>query len=301
MGFSASDAAFEGFRITREKPIPVLLWSLVFLVMTVAAEALTVLALGADMGRMAQITPGSSPSPEEMMALIPAMAKASAIGIPLGLVWLAVFSAAIYRTVLQTTDGRFGNMKLGGDELRLTLLYIILLAITFVVLFGSTVIGTLVGMPLAALAGPVGGALAMTLLTFAGIIAAMAYFGVRLSLAGPRTFATGRIDLKAAWTLTRGHFWPMLGAYILAVVLATIVGALGLVIIIAAATVAGAGITDITQPDYTSLAGYFTPTRIVQLIVAALVSTLQYVILLAPAAAIYRELARNTAPAETFA
>jgi len=300
MGFSASDAAFEGFRITRERPLPVLLWSLVYLVVAAIGSALMVLTLGPDMGRLAEMTPEASSNPEEVLAMVPVMAKVYAIALPLGLIWLAIFSAAIYRTVLRPSDTRFGYLRLSGDELRLTLLYIVLLLITFVVLFASTIVGTLAAMPLVAVAGPVGGALVMTALTMLGVVAAMAWVGVRLSLTGPWTFNTGKIDLKGAWLLTRGRFWPMLGAYILAVVLATIVGVLGLVIILAAATVTGGGLSDISQPDYSSLAGYFTPTRIVQLVVSAVVSTLQYVILLAPAAAIYRALAAETVPEEAF-
>lgn len=295
MAFSASDAAFEGFRITRERPLPVLIWSLVYLVVGAVGSALVVLMVGEDMNTVLQGAAASDPA--QAMTMLPVMGKMYAIALPLGILWTAFFSAAVFRAVLRPEDSRGAYLRFSRDELMIALLYIVLLIVSFVVLFGVTAVATLAAMPLAMLAGPVGAAALGMTVSFVAIIGTMAWIGVRLSLAGPTTFATGKIDLKGAWRLSVGRFWPMLGCYILAAVLATIVGLLGFVIVLAAAAGIGGGMTAITQPDYSSLGAYFTPARIVQLVVSSVVSTLQYVILFAPAAAIYRSL-RNGEGAE---
>ena len=52
------------------------------------------------------------------------------------------------------------------------------------------------------------------------LVGAAIYVGVRLSLAGPATCAEGRLVVFESWTMTHGHFWRLLGAYVLAIFLA---------------------------------------------------------------------------------
>ncbi len=121
---------------------------------------------------------------------------------------------------------------------------------------------------------------------------------VRLSLAPSYTLATGRIDLAGAWRLTRGRFWPMLGAYVLAGVLGAVVLMLGLVVTAALVAVIGGmgALGQIARPDYASLGAFYTPARLAQTAVSAALNALVTPVLLTPAAAIYLRLAPRAAP-----
>ena len=88
------------------------------------------------------------------------------------------------------------------------------------VLFIGAAITGLVAMASRPLAG-VAGVVAL----FAWI-AVLIFVPIRLSLAGPHTFADHRLRPFASWTMTKGRFWPMFGAYFLATVFALIVSIL---------------------------------------------------------------------------
>ena len=46
---------------------------------------------------------------------------------------------------------------------------------------------------------------------------------MRTSLAGPANFDTGRLGLVQSWRMTRGRFWPLLGAATLATCLSALI------------------------------------------------------------------------------
>lgn len=85
----------------------------------------------------------------------------------------------------------------------------------------------------AAAVGPSGRAAVGGLLT--ALIAGLLYFSVRICLAAPATVARKRVTVFQTWPLTKGQFWPILGASILVglpaigagVVVALLTGILG--------------------------------------------------------------------------
>jgi len=54
--------------------------------------------------------------------------------------------------------------------------------------------------------------------------------GTRFSLAGPLTLLEGKIIIGPSWRLTRGHFWRLLGAYLVIVLLLALIYAVAMML-----------------------------------------------------------------------
>lgn len=307
MAISASELAFEGFRLTREKPMTLLYWAGLHLVLSLITSAAVVYFIGDDMAALMTFKPEGGDM-EALNRMLPAIGTLYAIIIPVGLIGGAVFMCAVMRSMLRPEQASFGALRFGADEFRQILLmivvgliYIAAVAVTAIaVAFLAAGIGMVVGMAGGA-AGLVG-VVAMAL-TFGGLIAVMAFLYVRLSLAAPMTFTRGRLVIGEAWRMTRGHFWPLLGAYFISWVLLIVVAMLGMAIMfgIVAATGGGMGaIGQLTNPDFSSFAARFTPVSIVIGVCSAVLNALQYAIMYAPPTLAHRELGEGQT-LDTFA
>lgn len=292
MAITATDAAFEGFRIAREKPLAIVIWAVVAMAIAAITAVALVLTVGPDMAELTAASQAGSSDPEAVMALMPKFLKLYAVILPLGLLGLALFTCAVYRTVLRPDDRGLGYLKLSGDELRMVLLFIILGLLGFLALMGaSAVIGVLAGVLGAAAPGASAAVFVLGLIAF---VMTILWIGVRLSLAGPMTFTEGRLVVFGSWKVTRGRFWFLFGTYLLAFVMGLIVSLLGLVIYLAVASAATGGFAAasqaLTQPDMSSLEAYFTPAMIIYLLFSGVLSALYYAIAYAPAAVVWRDL-----------
>ena len=118
----AADAAFEGFRIPREKPRVVLVWALLHLVMGVFMTAVMISVGGDAMARFVTLSQERNPDPAATMAAFQQLAPVYAALLPPGLLVQSVFSAAIYRVILRPADSSLAYLRLGPDELRIALL-----------------------------------------------------------------------------------------------------------------------------------------------------------------------------------
>ncbi len=290
-GFSASEAALEGFRITRENPRAFATWagaSFLFSVLTIVIDAIMpagirhgVETLNADQ----TLTPAQ-------------LGDALILSAPVLIFFLAMLSitaAAVYRLIFRHDDARFGYLRLGADELRLMGLAVIGFGITVGLVVGvSMVIG--IALALVTIAAP---AVAETLRWPAALLS-LAIVGavlVRLSLAPIATFAERRITVFESWNLTRGHFWPLLGAYSLALACIVVIGVLILVVFTGIAGVAvlatGGKLEDlrtIFAPDQSSLRSYLSVGLIAYMIVSSIFSALWYAVIAAPGAVAYQQL-----------
>lgn len=291
--FSPTDAALEGFRITRERPRVLLVWAVANLLISVVMGLMLIGLFGPTLAEMEAISQQGSEDPAEALAMLQKLAPLYTLMIPAGLLVIAVTSAAVYRVVLRPSDSRFGYLRLGRDELRLALLMLVYLVLAV----GFTFVVTLVAGLLAAGAGALGGAAGTLLGVLIGLatLGFIVFVAVRLSLAGPMTFAERRLRVFESWSVTRGNFWRLLGAYVLAIVLALIVALLALVIYVALAAVTVGG--DLSQvgrvfaPDTTSIGAYFTPAMLIYLVFGAFLGAVQNAVIYAPPAVAYRELA----------
>ena len=301
--FSVSQMAMTGFRVVRENPAAVALWALLQAVGVFSILGMMVGLVGGPFARLQSLSrePGATPDPQLVTELLTQFVPFILLIIPVGLLFGAVTTAAMNRIVLRPQDKAFGFLRVGAAEWRQFLLS---LQIALVVI-GAEIAAIIafvvlaVGIGFASKAAPVAGVLLGVVGGF-GLVGAAIYVAVRLSLASARTFATGRVDLFGSWDITRGHFWPILGTYVLAVFLAIIVMSMGgaVVFCIAAVTTGLSATADVMfHPDYASPASFFTPSQIVYLALNAVVSALVLPIQATPAAAMYAALTEGPPPA----
>jgi hypothetical protein len=289
--FSVTDAALEGFRITRERPRVVLAWAL-FLFTTNLIGALITLALPEEAREaLAKIASQEAPEPGE---LIDAMAAVSPL-LLIGLVVQRTMDSAVYRVLLRPEDARFAYLRLGPDEIRLTMLRLIFVALAIVyiavVQFGIVILGFT--------ASPLG----QTVSVFVASVAELVSWGVfivlavRLSFASVLTFDRKKLTVFASWEATRGRFWSILGAHVLALCCVVVLGILMFVIFssIAGAVVLSTGgsladLGKILQPEEVTLQTYLNPLVAAYTVVGVLFTAIYSAAVPAPGAFIYRHL-----------
>jgi hypothetical protein len=189
--------------------------------------------------------------------------------------------------VLRPADDAFGYVRVGADEFRQLGLMMIFLLFGIGGAIALVIVATIVAAALGGGAQAVAAAPTMVLPLF---LCAALFFTVRFSLASAQTFATRKIDVFGSWSLTKGRALPILGAYLVAFCLLVVVTLLGDVVIFAAREAAGGqDMWDVIfNPQPVSLATFFAPARIIQLVLAAALSAISWPIMTMPAPAIYR-------------
>ena len=289
MIFSATDCAFEGFRLTRRAPVAVLLWAVAYalffglLFLLVGPHFVTIMSL------ISQLEGQTEPSIEDMQPLMQAYGVIVAWAAPLGLLFSAVISTAIARSVIRPEDRRLGYMRLGKDELRVLGASLIVALIMFAVTFVGFMLVSLVAA--LAVAAPALW-LAVVLLSLA-VVAVVIWLSVRLSLVVPATFAEGRVAVKSAFAMTaKKVFWPLLGMAVIAWVMAMLVGLLGWAVAAPLSLMVGGaermvGMEGASVPSLLSALG---PMLAVSLVVNAVMTAAQIVIMYAPFSAAYLQL-----------
>ncbi|MFC5390849.1 hypothetical protein U0030_07210 [Brevundimonas bullata] len=291
MTFPATDCAFEGFRLTRRAPLAVLSWAAAYAVfiglmfLLVGPHFVTVLSVITEMQAQGQ----TEPSPEDVERLAQAYGVIIGWAMPLGLLFSAVISTAIARSVIRPEDRRFGYLRVGKDELRVLGASLLVSLIMFAVTFAGFMIVTLA----------TAGAMALPALWLVVVVLSLAIIGlliwlsVRLSLVVPSTFAEGRIMLKPAFAMTgKKVFWPLLGTAIIAGIMAMLVGLLGSAVAAPLSLMVGGSeqLVAMQGASVPSLLSALGPMLAVSLVVQAVLSAAQIVIMYAPFSAAYLQL-----------
>lgn len=301
MPFSATEAAFEGFRVVRRKPLSLLWWAALYALLSVASLAAMVLNVDSWIEfirlseEMEAAGTGAQADPEQVMVMLGTLGSAMASFlwlIPLQLVVTSVLTAAIARAILRPSDSAFGYMRLSMDEVRVFVVTLVVLLALFAIYLGCIIgVGVLIG-----IAAAIGQAWS-GLLVAAGIVATiclMAWLAVRWSLAVPITVAERRMAFFDSFGVTKGHFWPMLGMAILAVIMALVIGLLSLVVIAPLTMMSGASMfAGVASDDPAAMfEAYrtFNPWMIGTALLNAGVYALTVSILYAPFSAAYRDL-----------
>jgi hypothetical protein len=301
MTFSATEAAFEGFRVVRRKPTALIWWAALYFLLSVASLA----AMGANADawiefvriseQMEQAPAGQPPTQEEFMALFNAMFAAIASFawlLPLQLVVTSVLTAAIARAVTRPGESAFGYMRLSMDEVRVFVVTLVLAIVLFVAWCAAFLcVGVLMGV-----AFGIGEAWA-GLLVLVGIVAAvglMIWLMVRWSLAVPITVAEKRMAFFDSFAVTKGRFWGLLGMAILAGIMAIVIGLLSTVVVAPLTMMSGVSMFGgMSGDDPTAmLEAYrtFNPWMLVTALVNAVVYALTVGVVYAPFAAAYRDI-----------
>jgi hypothetical protein len=297
--FSPSEAALEGLRITRERPVAVLWWWLAYVAVAVVQFAVSLLPpfkalqaaapeINAHFAALQQ-NPNDSLAEQQLMTALGHAAPSFTLFALLVLVLQVVLWTAVLRAVLRPADRALGYLRLSMDELRqLGLAAICILAFfvyLFVVLLGASLILSLI-VGLLGGGGGGGAAAALAPLVAGLILVALIYPAVRLSLAPAMTLADGRISFRRAWALTQGRFWSLFGAYALAVVFGLIVllGFMAILFVVVTLTAHG------VAPEPHTLPELMTPAALTLLVLEGLFGALVGAIHVAPLASAFRQL-----------
>lgn len=270
--FSASDAAIAGFRLIGQRWRVVVGWSMANLLIVVAmAIVVSMVALG--IGAAA----GSSPAG----AVI-----AGVIGLLAGLMAGAIIACGVYRLMLRPQEPAYIFLRVGKDEARLVAVWLIALIAWGALAALIAGVGTLLQGR-----GGLAGGLAFAILP----VLAAVWLAVRFSLAGPVSFAEGRLGFLRSWRLTRGRTWAVLGMAVVAALLLGVVWILAWILqLVLTGAITGFG-------DLASLVGPATLERhpgrfLLQLLLQVLFAPVVWVLSQAPLVATYEALADRPEP-----
>ena len=290
MSFSASDAAFEGFRLVRRHPVAVLFWSLAYLVFF----ALLFGAFGAGLAEVMAAAKAIEDSNDFTVSSFQSLAQAYGtfvwLLIPLSLVAGGILNAAVARAVLTPSDSAFGYLRLGADELRVIAVSLILsLVMTAVAMVGFGVAGGLAGVAVAA-----GQNALYLLVVLVGLatVAVLVWLALRLSLAVPITVAEKRIAPFASFALTKGRSLPILGMGVIAFVMSLLVGLLVDIIGTPATLMTGTleGLGSLQGESTLAIIQQAWPVLVTWGVINAVMSALQLAVLYAPFSVAYRDI-----------
>ncbi len=291
MSFSASDAAFEGFKVVRRNPLLVLFWAAVYLASFVAIFAVAGAPIAKLMASAEALQGNSNPSITELESLGQSYMMIIGLILPLGLIVGAVLNTAIARSVLRPADKSFGYMRLGADELRVFAVTVILGLLITVVWMGLILVVSIFGGLVSASGLPILWLFVIALgLAAIGVVV---WLALRLSLAVPITFAEKRIALFDSFALTKGRVMPLLGMAVIAFIMAILVSLLGSIIAMPISLVTGGGLASLAQFEGQSMLQILQHAGLALVlwgVVNAIFSALQLAVMYAPFAAAYRDI-----------
>ncbi|KQY75092.1 hypothetical protein [Brevundimonas sp. Root1423] len=306
MAFSATDAAFEGFRLVRRNPLALVAWTLLYAVLTLTALFSLSTMIGPLEAWTAQAEAMESvdkPSLDQIMGLMSQfgviMAQVAWL-LPVSLIVGAMLSAAVARGVLSPSRDRFGYLRLGMDEVRVLVVTFVL---GLVMGLGAFVAFLAWGLLIAAAktGGGDGVAAIAAIVGFLAIVCGFVWLAVRLSLAAPITVAEKRFAFFDSFAVTKGRFWPLLGMAVLAVVMVLLIQLLSSIVTMPLAIISGLESWSFgsgQDPEAVRAALDVTnPWVIGQAVVEAIVSALTVGIMYAPFAAAYRDITGRATPA----
>jgi hypothetical protein len=223
---SVAKAAGAGLRLIRREPLAVLGWAGLNLVLSAAMLTL----LGGLIAQVAAMAGQPEPQGADLIGLQMQMMGLQPLFTLSGIVMQTLLMGAVFRAVLQPDERRWAYLRLSGQELWLGLVTV---AISFGLGFGVAVLM----LPLAAVAAFVSlafretlGAWGMASVGIAAVLAvvtAVVWLMLRLSMAYPMSFSDRNFRLFESWTLTRGHTGSLFLVYLLAVLMAVAIQAVG--------------------------------------------------------------------------
>ena len=298
MAFSASDAAFEGFRLVRRKPVALIAWALLYAVLSLASVFAMSNAIGlmVEWGERAEALESAEPTQAEVMAVFQGLGEVMlslAWLLPVSLIVGAMLMAAVARAVLNPRAGGFGYLRLGMDEVRV---FVVSLVLCILLFCAWLALALLVGL-LAGVAGATGASWLWLVVVLGGLagLAAIVWLAVRLSLAVPITVAENRFAIFDSFALTKGRFWPLLGMAVIAFVMVMVISLLAMIITLPLNLMSGLETWSFgsggSDPEIIAAALDLTnPWVIVNALVEAVIYALTVGVMYAPFAVAYRDI-----------
>ncbi|GAA0635668.1 hypothetical protein [Brevundimonas lenta] len=298
MAFSATDAAFEGFRLVRRNPMALVAWTLLYTVLSLASVYIMSRSAGPLMALTESMKAFESSPPTTSADFAPFFQGYAEVMnrmlwlIPVSLVVSAMLTAAIARGVLNPRAKGFGYLRFGMDEVRVFVVTLVLaLFMGLVSMCAFAAVGVFAG-----LAAGLGAGWMWLLVLAAGLgaVALLIWLSVRLSLAVPITVAENRFAFFDSFAVTRGRFWPLFGMALIAGIMVLVIGFLSMIIRMPLSMASGLGSwSGTTGTDAEMMMRAFdltNPWVVVGAIADAVVSALTVGVLYAPFAAAYRDI-----------
>jgi len=254
-----TSASLAGLQFLSGRLITVLVWGLAYLVVYGA-----ILALG--MGLAAALGYDWA---EALAALFsedrsPGYSLLDLLSMPASLVSGALINTAIYRAKFAPDSTKAFHLRVGGDEKRMLLCNLALLGLLVGAAFVGSMIATFLSMFVRVLS-PVGGGLTQALLILA-TISFCGWLGLRLSMAAPMTFVTGRVVIGGSLDVTQGHAGRLLGMMAVTFLIAFALVIAAVIVFMVLLVLLGALLGLIGAGDFESL----SPSSPISLVVAAL-------------------------------
>jgi hypothetical protein len=273
--FSPSEAALEGFRLTRERPGTIFGWGVVFSICMFLIGRLMLVSLDPQVVELTRKKQLDQQDIDQISGLLAQSWPTFLFVLILVTALCSTLTAGIYRLVLRPEEKGFLHLRLGRDEFRLTALNLLLIAFGMICLTAE--------LAAVAAAGDQGGlaaipALVIPLLTI--------WIGVRLALATPMTFAEHRLAIRDAWTASQGKFWALLGMIVLAAIFYVMVWLL--ISIIGAALIGLAGGAQALE-NIGGLSGAAIVGVALYVFLQLILQVIQLVMLYAPFAVAYQQ------------
>jgi hypothetical protein len=298
--FSPTDAAFEGFRFTRERPGAVAAWAGATLVFNLFSGLMGALIGGSAMVDFQTLAQQAPTDWSAMLHLAPRLAPALLVTLAINLAG----SAVVYPSALRSFIGidHRVSFRAGQDERRILLLLLGFGLIYFVVSSATGVVSGLVANLVGAFSAEAG-----HFIEFVGRVALIALplvVIVRLSLAPVIAVDRKRINFMESWVSTKGHFWPLAVALVLSIFIYLVVAfvAMLLVVILSKLLSLGtggviSGPSALTGASQTDLASFLTPAVIFSELITAVLVAMVLPVVFGPLVRAYQAYDAPDAPA----
>ncbi len=222
---AVTGSAFAGFGVIARHPGAVLTWGVVMLVLSLAPFLALIPLMGPEMLKTiaAIIAPKDGPiDPDAMRQMMQLQSGMMLVQIG-GWLWStfikAVICSAVFRAVLEPGQSRGAFLRLGAQELWLTLLFLVVSVLAYIVAVIAALGVMLPAFIVGLASGAQGQGATAGIVTAVGLglvaVGVLVWLGLRLSMAALMTFADGQFRLFESWSLTRGSAWRLLGVAVL--------------------------------------------------------------------------------------
>ena len=209
---TVGDIIGGGFRMVREKIGSIAIWALLYCAMQVGL-AYVMRPFMANITAM-QVARAGGTTPPDPSQLFQGMGTIFGVYV-LFMIGLVVLYTAALRAATRPEESAFAYLRLGMDELRMIGVGIILTVAFIIVYFSlSLVIGIVAGLVAVAARDQPVVAFSVVGLSALAVFCVLIFLQVRFSLAFALTMLRGKIMIGESWSLTKGKFWTLFGAYL---------------------------------------------------------------------------------------
>ena len=230
---SVTSTAFAGFGVIARHPGTVLTWGVVMLVLSLAPVLLLFAIMGPEILKTvaAMMPPKDGPIDQEAVRQLMQMQSGMMLVQIGGWLWSTfvkgLICAAVFRAVLEPNQSRGAFLRLGPQELWLTLLFLVVSVLAYIVAVIASIGVVLPALIVGLASGAQGQSTMAGVFTGFGlglvVVAVLVWLGLRLSLAAPMTFVDRQFRLFESWSVTRGSAWRLLGVAVLCLLMVFVV------------------------------------------------------------------------------